>query len=210
MTRKVLCQLIQRLIAGGIPNDDFDITLNQINLLVNEALAVVVKTNYTDNIKADGIAYVNNSFYTTYKDLKISRNNVEDFCYSVDLPNTPPALGQNDGVASLMLKSGNIYSITGVPLTLNQWSYKSRIRAIPNRFYYTYENKIAYISSVLDLKPYKANVRMISGGSSSTDLSSDISVPDEWLSTIQDYVLKILGFERSQPMDLTNDGINVK
>jgi hypothetical protein len=51
MTRKVLIEQIRRMLYGGVPTDDANITEKEINLYINEALAYMAKVNYTDSIK---------------------------------------------------------------------------------------------------------------------------------------------------------------
>ena len=52
---------------------------------------------------------------------------------------------------------------------------------------------------------YTATVRMISSGVSS-DLDSVVNIPDDYMADVINYVVKFLMTERSQPLDLTNDG----
>lgn len=209
-TRKIFAQQIQRLIYNDIPSDDVTISLNLINRYVNQGIALSVKANYADNLKMDGIGYVNSSFYTTFKGLAISKSTFEDFCYELTLPEIPVALGRNDGIAQLTIKDGTNYSLTGVHLTTEQVSFRKNMRRIPNRFYYWYERDTAIINSQLDLTDFTANVKLASGGGDSSDLSSTINIPNEWLSFVQDYVVKNLIFERQQAQDLTNDGVSAK
>lgn len=208
-TRKIFAQQIQRMIYGEIPNDDVDISLNLINRYVNQGIALAAKANYTDNLKMDGIAYVNSSFYTTFKNIAITKSTFEDFCYELSLPEIPVALGRADGVAQLTLKDVTQFSLTGVPITTEQVAFRKVMRRIPNRFYYWYERSTVIIDCVLDITDYTATVKMVSSGSDNTDLSATIYLPNEWLSFVQDYVVKNLILERQQPKDLTNDSIQV-
>jgi len=66
MTRYALIERILRQIYNGQPSDDSSITYNLVNQWLNDAIGLAVKKNYTDSIQMDGIAYINNSFYTTY------------------------------------------------------------------------------------------------------------------------------------------------
>jgi hypothetical protein len=209
-TRKIFAQQIQRLIYNDIPSDDVTISLNLINRYVNMGIAIAVKTNYSENLKIDGIGYVNSSFYTTFKGIAITKSTFEDFCYEFTLPEIPVALGRNEGVAQMTIKDGNNFSLTGVPLTTEQVPFRKNMRRIPNRFYYWYERSTGIIDSVLDLTDYTVNVKLASGGGDSSDLSTTINIPNEWLSFVQDYVVKNFIFERQQAQSITNDGIDAK
>jgi hypothetical protein len=48
---------------------------------------------------------------------------------------------------------------------------------------------------------------MISGGDSS-DLNSTLIVPDDYVPMIVEYIKGQLAFERSRPIDVSNDGVD--
>jgi hypothetical protein len=54
---------------------------------------------------------------------------------------------------------------------------------------------------------YTANVRMVSGGDS-TDVESTLIVPDDYVPMIVEYIKGQLAFERSRPIDTSNDGVD--
>jgi hypothetical protein len=66
-----------------------------------------------------------------------------------------------------------------------------------------------YIKAVLPLAQYTGQVSMVSGGLS-TDLDSELNVPDDYLPTINDYLLKQLNTQRTEPQDNSNDGSDNK
>jgi len=67
----------------------------------------------------DGISYVNNSFYTTYKAIAITPD--EQFTWKVTLPQIPVGIGANEGISTLIIKDTNgQLSLPCVPLSENQ------------------------------------------------------------------------------------------
>ena len=48
---------------------------------------------------------------------------------------------------------------------------------------------------------------MVSGGDS-TDLNSTLIVPDDYVPMIVEYIKGQLAFERSRPIDVSNDGVD--
>lgn len=206
--RKTFCERIQRLIYGGFAPDNAEITLNLINQYVNTGIAMAVKTNYAENLKMDGIAYVNSSFYTTFKDLAIVKDTSDYNLYTIILPEIPVALGNNEGISQLIFKDGSLFSLEAIPLTMEQVGYRRTMRRIPNKIYYWNERNTVLCDSPLPLSSYMANIKVASGGVENTDLTSNIYLPTEWLSFVSDYVVKNLLAERQQPLDLSNDGID--
>ena len=207
MTRNIFIERILRQIYNGQPSDDSSITYNLVNQWLNDAIGLAAKKNYTDGIQMDGIAYVNNSFYTTFKDLAVSLGNIDNVTYSIDLPQIPIALGRNEGIATLQFVKDKLASQTAIPLSMNQVAYIDNLRPIQNKILYWTEGKNIYAKSLIPLTAYTANVRMVSGGDS-TDLNSTLIVPDDYVPMIVEYIKGQLAFERSRPIDTSNDGVD--
>ena len=207
MTRYALIERILRQIYNGQPSDDSSITYNLVNQWLNDAIGLAVKKNYTDSIQMDGIAYVNNSFYTTYTNLDIAAETVDNVTYSVLLPQIPIALGKNEGVATLQFVGDKKTSQTGIPLSINQVAYIDNMRPIQNKILYWVEGKNIFVKSSIPLTSYKATLRMVSGGDSK-DLESTLFIPDDYIPVIIEYIKGQLAFEKSRPIDTNNDGVD--
>ena len=205
MTRYALIERILRQIYNGQPSDDSSITYNLVNQWLNDAIGLAVKKNYADSIQIDGIAYVNNSFYTTFKSLPV--NSVGVTTYSIDLPAIPVALGKDEGVATLQFTGDGMVSQTAIPLSINQVGYIDNLRPIQNKLLYWVEGKNIFVKSSILLSQYTANVRMINGGDS-TNLSSTLIIPDDYVPIMIEYIKGQLAFERSRPIDTSNDGVD--
>ena len=207
MTRNIFIERILRQIYNGQPSDDSSITYSLVNQWLNDAIGLAAKKNYTDGIQMDGIAYVNNSFYTTFKDLTVELGNIDNVTYSIDLPQIPVALGKNEGIATLQFVKDKLASQTAIPLSINQVAYIDNLRLVQNKILYWSEGKNIYAKSLIPLTSYTANVRMVSGGDS-TDLESTLIVPDDYVPMIVEYIKGQLAFERSRPIDTSNDGVD--
>lgn len=205
ISRYVLAERIQRVIYNGLPPDDATITIPVINLWINDGLAAAAKKNYTESLQIDGVAYMNNSFYTTYKDLAITQDDIGIWKFS--LPQIPLGLGKNEGISTVQFKGEGKISFTAIPLSQNQIGYTDSLKQVPNKIFYWNEGENVYIKTSLQLSQYKAIVRMVSGGNSN-NLDSVINLPDDYIADVVGYVVKMLLTERSQPIDTTNDGLS--
>jgi hypothetical protein len=207
MTRLTYIEKIMRQIYGDFPNDDSSITYNLVNVWVNEGTALAAKQNQKDNISIDGISFVSNSFYTSYKGRTVVAD--EQFTWKISLPEIPIAIGSNQGISVLQLKDSNgQLSLPLIPLSENQRGYFQTMRPIPNKLIYYYEGLFVYIISTLLLNQYTASVTMISGGDF-TNLDSELNVPQDYMPVIDAYVSKMLMAERFAPQDLSNDGTDI-
>lgn len=205
MTRAIFIERIMRRIYGEQPSDDATITDNLVNQYINEGIGIAAKLNYKEAITLDGIGYVNNSFYSTFKGLTFAQD--EEFTYVTTLPQIPMGIGKNEGIVSLKFKNalGNL-SLDGIPLSENQWTYYQSLPKIGNKILYKQEGTFLYAMSTLLLNVgMTANITMISGGDSG-NLNSLLNVPDDYLSIVFDYCVKNLTQERLQPKDVANDG----
>lgn len=208
-TRYEYIEKILRLAYGTQPSDDSTISYNLVNAWLNEGIGIAIKKNYLDNTQLDGISYVNNSFYTTFKGLSLTKDSQN--LYLITLPEVPVAIGYNQGVNSLRItdSNGNI-SFDAVPLTINQVTYYKSMRPIQNKLMYYSEGNSLYVLSPLQLNVggYTATVRLASGGDSS-NLDSVLNVPSDYLPIIDDFIIQKLMAERASFQKLTDDGTDV-
>lgn len=208
MTRRHLIERILRQVYGDQPRDDSSITDNLVNEWINTGIGIAAKQNYKESLQLDGIGYVNNSFYTTFKGLEVESD--ENFTWKITLPQLPFGIGRNEGVSTLQFKDANgKVSLPCIPLSENQKGYYQRMRPIPNVILFYPEGTFLYALSTIILSNYTATVGMVSGGDSS-DLSSVLNVPDDFISIITDYCAKMLMLERGQQQDISNDGSDNK
>jgi len=205
MLRITFIERVRRQIYNGQPPSDATITIGLVNNYLNDAVAIAAKTNYTDTLKLDGIACVNNSFYTTYKNLVVVSD--EQFTWKIELPEIPVGVGANEGCETLVFKDGSSKQISYpiVWLTENQKSYFRAMRPIPNKLLGYPEGKFIYVMSTILLFQYTAQVTMISGGDS-TDLYSTLNVPPDYFPIMMEYLQRQLLLEKSQPLNNVNDG----
>ncbi len=207
MNRRTYIELIRRQIYGSQPSDDAEITVGLVNKWLDISIAAAAQQNYKGNIALEGISYVNNGFYTTFKDIAVTKD--ENFLWKIALPQIPVGIGENDGVPILVFKdaANNQLSQNVVWLTQNQRSFNSGRRQIPNKLLAYQEADYIYILSTITLSQYTASVTMISGGTS-TDLTSTINVPPDYFTVIVDYMKTQLMFQRQMPQDVQNDGLD--
>lgn len=193
-----------RQIYGDMPTDASSITKNLVNSWLNDAISLAARKNWMDNLQIDQIAYVNNSFYTTFKNLAVNDAG-ELFLYQITLPDIPPGIGKNEGVSVLQFvdSNGNV-SDPAIPLSQNQIGYAGNMRPIPNKILYYPEGTFLYAISTLQLLNYTAKIKMVSGGDKN-DLNSVLNVPSDYFQIMVDYIKMQLSFERAQLKELVND-----
>lgn len=206
MTRQQLIEQILRQVYGTQPSDDASITPNLVNQMINQGIGLMVKQNYRDAVQLDGVGYINNSFYTTFKGISVTQD--ENFIWKLTLPQVPFAIGKNEGISTLQFKdSQGEISRPVVWLSQDQVTYYQSLQPPPNKILASQQGSLVYVYSTLILNQYTATVTIISGGDS-TNLSSTLNVPDDYIPGIVDYVTKALMLSRQQIQDNANDGVD--
>lgn len=205
MRRITYIEQIRRLVYGGQPDSDAEITIGLVNLWLDQAIGVAAKTNYKDSIALDGVAYINNSFYSTFKSLAITED--EQFLWKITLPQIPLGIGTSEGISTFVLKDNESRQLTYpvIWLSQNQLTYYRGMRTIPNKLMAYSEGEFVYLMSTIILSDYTAQVTMVSGGNSS-DLQSTLNVPADYLPVVTEYLKNQLMFARNVPKDVTPDG----
>jgi hypothetical protein len=207
MTRAEFIERTLRQVYGGYVTEDSSITPMLVNSWLNDAIALAAKTNYTDAVKLDGIGYVNNAFYTTFKGLTATKD--EKSLWKITLPQVPVGVGVNEGISTLQFKdeNGNL-SLPCIPISENQKTYFQSLANLPNKTIYYNEGTYVYVISNLKLSDYTASVTMVSGGDSS-DLNAVLSIPSDYMPVIVQYVQQQLIIQKSRPQDVANDGADI-
>jgi len=204
MQRGTFIERTLRQIYGGMPSQDSEITINLVNSYLDDAVATAAKQNYKEALQIDGIGYLNNSFYTTFKGLAVTQD--ENFLYKVTLPEIPLGIGRNEGVSNVKFKnSKNVVSYDGIPLSNAQQGYERGMRPVPNKLIYYTEGGDLFVMTTIILTSYTAMVTMVSAGDSS-NLDSTLNVPSDYFPIMVEYIKAQLGFERAQLQDVSNDG----
>ena len=206
MIRQQLIEQILRQVYGTQPSDDASITPNLVNQMINQGIGVMAKLNYKDAVQLDGVGYVNNSFYSTFKALAVTPD--EQFLWKLTLPQVPFGIGKNEGISTLQFKnSQGELSRPVVWLSQDQVTYFQSLQQPPNKILAYQQGNSVYALSTITLSQYTANVTIISGGDS-TNLNSNLNVPDDYIPGIIDYVTKALMLSRQQIQDNANDGVD--
>lgn len=205
MTRKVLIEQIRRMLYGGVPTDDANITEKEINLYINEALAYMAKVNYTESIKLDGIETVSDVFYLTFKNLAITKDNDTGY-YSLDLPQVPLGLARGYGISTVTFPTATGLAKSPIPISVRELDYMDNLKQPPSKIFYWAEGKKLWFKSYTNLVGRLAIVRMVS--TENSDMDAELNVPQEYITDIINLVMGQLRPRKATPQDSTNDGLD--
>lgn len=205
MTRKVLIEQIRRIFYGGVPNDDANLSEKEVNTYINEAIAYMAKVNYTDAVKLDGIETVADSFYATFKNLAITKDNDTGY-YSLDLPQVPLGLARGYGISTVTFPTSTGLAKSPIPISPRELDYVDQLKQPPSKIFYWAEGKKLWFKSYTNLVGKFAIVRMVS--TETSDLDAEINVPQEYITDIVNMVINQLKIRKGTPEDTVNDGVD--
>jgi hypothetical protein len=205
MTRRVIIEQIRRIFYGGVPNDDASLSEKEVNFYLNEAIAYMAKVNYTEAIKLDGIETVADSFYATFKNLAITKDNDTGY-YSLDLPQVPLGLSRGYGISTVTFPTSTGLAKSPIPISVRELDYMDNLKQPPSKIFYWAEGKKLWFKSYTNLVGKYAIIRMVS--TETSDMDAEINVPQEYMSDIIDLVLNKLKIRKGTPEDNVNDGVD--
>lgn len=206
MTRRVLIEQIRRLYYGGVPGDDANLTENEVNQYINQAIAYVAKVNYTDSIKLDGVETVSDAFYATFKNLALTFDSDTGYWYAI-LPHPPLGLSRGYGISSVTFPVSTGWAKAPVPISPRELDLIDNMKKPPSKIFYWAEGGRLYFKSpYYNLTSKTPIVRMVSV--ESTDLAADVNVPGEYISEMINWILNQLKVRKGMPEDTTNDGLD--
>lgn len=205
MTRKQLCELIQRRLAGGNVPDDFSPKIEEINYWIEHGVAYSAMKNYTDNVNAADIEFVSDAFYTTFYDISLSEvQKTKELVGTI--PSIPYGLPRGHDIISASVSNGSGERIEMMRLTLSQASYFKKFKYPSNSVFYWVEGNKIYVTSKYILTDYLVIIKMASSVGDA-GLDSELNCPPDLIMTVVDYVTR--QFVQPVQKDLSNDGVQV-
>jgi hypothetical protein len=207
MTRKVLIEQIRRLYYGGTPSDDANLTENEVNIYINQAIAYFAKVNYSDAINLDGIETVGDAFYSTFKNLAITKDNDTGYYYTT-LPHPPLGLARGYGISTVTFPVSTGLAKAPTPISPREVDYIEQVKLPPSKIFYWAEGSKLWFKSYTNLVGRFAIVRMITAENS--DKTAELNVPAEYISDIINWIMNQLRVRKGMPEDTTNDGLDTK
>lgn len=208
MTRKVLIEQIRRVYYGGIPSDDSNLTENEVNNYINQAIAYVAKINYTDSIKLDGVETVSDAFYSTFKNLTLTLDTDTGYWYAT-LPHPPLGLSRGYGIATVTFPVLTGLAKAPIPISPREVDLMDNMKKPPSKIFYWAEGDRLYFKSpYYNLNGKTPIIRMVSHENS--DLTAELNVPGEYIADMITWIMGQLNVRKQMPEDLTNDGVDTK
>jgi hypothetical protein len=202
-TRRVLIELVQRQLSGGMISQDSDLSTGLINQYINSAVGYAAKAQYKEEIQLNGIENIADAFYSEFTGITITKDAVSGQ-YRATLPQQPVGIGVGWDISDFMLIAGSGAKIFASPISPREVHFLYELGTGCDEVYFWVNGLIASLHACSDITKYKANVRMIS--SQSSDLDAPMNIPDAYLPLIIEYIDKTLGFQMNMPIDSSEDG----
>jgi len=205
MTRRELIAQIRRIYYGGLPTEDAGLREKEVNLYINQAIALMAKKSYTDAINIDGIENIDDAFYTTFKGLTVSKDNDTNYYYTT-LPHPPIGLSRGYGIADVTFPVSTGLAKAPIPISPRELDYMDNLRLPPSKIFYWCEGDKLYFKSYVDLTTKNPIVRMVSYENSNLD--AELNVPGEYIADILTWVMGQLDMRRKMMGDAIKDGLD--
>jgi hypothetical protein len=192
---KVLAEQVLRLFSGGDASDDSGWDLREIELLVAQAHAMLVRNEYFTNLKTEGQHSVGAEHYTTFVKVPVVFDTERKEDYTL-LPAQFISIPGNKGIHQVA-QYGKPGALPILPVNPGMASMLEGTRAggMNGRLMYYPEGNRIFFRSTCEL-PFKfVNIRLLLPSGKSVSLGQELAIMGE--------VTKLMAQRR--PQDKTND-----
>lgn len=205
-TRKNIIDRVRRLIYGGYPTDDAQITVNLVNSWLNDAIAAACVSSFWASYKVDQVGSVADGFYMTFSPFSLSKDSNTGY-YNFTLPALPLSLPKSHSISNVFVISGSKVKTECSRIDQRELGLMFEVPLDSDEVYYWVEQQTLYLWSKRDISAYTAYVRMPYGSASTNTLTSIVNVPDDLVPQVIEYLVKAAGEQRRMPSVNQNEGI---
>ncbi len=207
MTSKYkIAEQIQRILAGGTPTRDRQVTIQELMISVTQELGTAVKQSWFAG-RQDGVSEINGTFIYSFNNVAVQKDTDTDIYYStlpasfIDLPNEM-------GVHSISLMKSQSKPFTRLANGYNfmfEGLQANRVLSEQQTFYI--QNDKAWYPN-MEASDSVSNVLMkLAVSLDGIDQDADINISPEIQSQIITAVVQKYGVEQTVPKDIKNDNV---
>lgn len=206
-TRQQLIDRILRAYYNGIPTDDAELTNNEVDLYINDAITAVMNRQMMDDYNITGILSVPDGYITTYQ-LQAPVYDSNTGNYHTTIPHPPMGIPGTAGILGVYFSGGLGQSQPVLYIRPSEMDYFQFMPKPPQAAFYWIEGNEIYFWCRTDLSqsPDKVNIRMATNVQSG--VNDILSVPPDAVDQIFSLTLQKLMARKGVMQDVTNDGID--
>ena len=198
-----LAEQALRIISGGTPTNDAQVTMQEVMIGVSQAFGSVVRNNYFEG-KAIGEPMVNGNFVYTFEDVDIKRDNSKSLYYSI-LPATTITLPYDMGVFQVSKMKDQNHAFVPLPNGFMPLFYGLDSSTLEGRIgYFVEDGRIYFPNMNAKNKVEKVLMKLVAplGGIGDED---EVNIPDDMQLEIVKIVTQMYAAERAAPHDEISD-----
>lgn len=202
-TRYIIAEQAQRIIVGGTPTADNEVTTEELLIYVDQCFGKLMTRNYFEQ-KTEGDTVINGAFIYSFVE-DVLHDVIRDKFY-IYLPSTYVNLPSNVGVYSVSPVKDEFNTCVPVPTNFLALANNLEVLGLEGRMgYYIEANKLFLFNTEHCPAPENLLVKLV-GGIQDT-LSPDVDMPLDLQAELVTMVVELYRFEQAAEKDITNDNI---
>lgn len=198
-----LAEQALRILSGGTPTDDAEITIQELVLAVSQAFASVVKNQYFA-AKAIGEQMINGNLIYAFEDIEVQKDAKKGLFFSI-LPSTTIDLPYDMGIhqISRMKDQARVF----IPLQNGFSGLFEGLKShkLAGRIGYYLENDRVYYENMTVTNEVSTVLMKLVVPLSVLDVDDEVNVPDDIQSEIISGVVQLYSIEQENPHDEISD-----
>lgn len=204
-SKQMFIERVKKQIAGDFTGSDFKVTDNEILLLIDAGIPFVLKGQMFDNVKVTGVFEVPDAYITTYLISPITRNAATNEWVGT-LPQTPLALPTGYNITDAYISQPN-QGRQSIFITSNKRvPYRNNLPKPSGLFARVEYNKI-YLQSPNGMPLNGQDLYVQMPISRTSDVNEPMTMPDDAIQPLFDYVVGKIAQRFSLPKDIVQDNL---
>ena len=198
-TRQQLIDRILRYYYDGVPDDQAEISSNEVDLYINDAIATVINKQAMDEYNITGIMGVPEGYITTYTIPTPSLNDSTGFYYST-IPHPPMGLAGESGVVGVFFGGGWGQSKPILHVKPQEVDYFTNMPIPPQAAFYWIEGARIYFWCRTDITHISDSIYIRMATNVQSSNSAVLNVPPEAVELIfTDVIQRLLPRKNVKP-----------
>jgi hypothetical protein len=204
-TKLMLIQRIRKFLNNGFISDDYSTSDNEILLMIDEAVAVQIKSLAFENAKMEGVLMVPEAFLVTFN-LTLTQDPVSNYWYTT-LPQPPLSLPLGYSITRAYFATGaRGQSQEILPIKAKRVGYRTNL-PMPTGVRYWVEGLTMWLAAYNNAQLGKESLYVQMPINRTSDTSLPMNLPDDIIENLFVDVTGRLAKRNQMPRDIVKDDL---
>ncbi len=200
-----LAEQAQRIILGGNPTGDREVSIQELILFATQSFSIIVRRTFFEG-KSEGESFVNGDFIYSFENVDVSKDGARDEYYS-SLPETTVTLPYDMGVYQISRMKHQNKAFIPVSNGFNAMHSGMESSMLEGNIGYYREGDRIYYVNFNDTTGIGKVLMKLIAPIGQVDDEDQVNIPDDIQGEIVQMIVQLYTNEQAAPKDIVNDNV---